>query len=149
MLHQKLFLNSGIFVLLCAFVLNVTAWGIQTFNTLTEPTVADAAISMSKIIGTCPHHPHGSPKDCLCPKIYVTLGGAKEKVPEASGVIREPTLVTCTEHGEESLTPTFSVFLPESFMPFSALEMTSILAGSKKISLCNPLQEPPQKIPIV
>ncbi len=149
MLHQKLFLNSGIFVLLCAFTLNLAAWGIQTFDALSETTVPDVAISMSRIIETCHHHPHGCPKDCMCPKTYLTVGDDEQGGQPASGIVREPALVTCTEHDSENLTSTFSVFLPESSLAIRIAGICLPHSLTREIISQSPLGEPPQKVPIV
>ncbi len=112
----------GLIALFCAYALNLAAWGIQTGRSLEETTAADAAITAPDVIATCPHHPHGCPKDCMCPKTYVTVvnGDAHD---DDSGGLTGTALVTCTEQGPQSLTPSFAVFIPgmkENLPAFSA-----------------------------
>ena len=142
----------GLGILFCVFALNTVPWGIQLFQSFSETTAADVAIAFpktAKTIATCPHHPHGCPKECMCPKIYVTVGDTDHDEQEASGSLREPTLVTCTESGAQSLTSFHAVFLPAT--PPADLIFTSVSRFDfwKNNSLPNPLDEVPQKIPIV
>lgn len=140
----------GFFALLCAQVVNLTAWGIQIGGSIKESretTAKDVAISVPRVIAVCPHHPHGCPKDCMCPKTYITVGGDSDDV-EALGTLNEPALVTCTKHGPQSLTPSFAVFLPE--MQEKILVITTFVSWTPRetLRLPNFFEEPPQKIPI-
>lgn len=152
--------KTGFLVLLCAYALNLAAWGIQTGVQVSsslkhkepkETTAADAAISVPRTIAVCPHHPHGCPKDCMCPKTYITVGVAAENDSgrgENPGTLQEPAWVTCTQQGPQSLTPSFAVFLPEALGNSLVFTTTFFRMPDGKNSLADSFQEPPQKIPI-
>jgi hypothetical protein len=142
--------RAALFVLLCSQIVNLTAWGIQIGGNLRqnhETTAADVAISLPRTIAVCPHHPHGCPKDCMCPKTYITVGGDSDDV-EVSGSLHEPAWVTCSGPGPQSLTPSFAVFLPElqETVPVFATSIFILSEGNN--SLPDSFREPPQKIPI-
>jgi hypothetical protein len=138
--------------LLCACALNLAAWGMQTvhaFHFFGETTATDVAIhvsnSSSKMIGVCPHHPHGCPKECMCPKTYLRVGDSDDE----DGALRSPSLVACTESDSEFPSPSFAVFIAETPATLNVCSPVSSLSLRKALALPSPLREPPQKIPIV
>lgn len=147
LLHAKIFRNTGVLTLLCAFILNIAAWGVQTYDFLSQTTVAEVAITV-KTIETCHHHPHGCPKECLCPKTLVTIGEESGTPAENSGTLHEPAWVTCTEQGPESLTPSFAVFIPESICILPVFKATVFHMVDGVNFIPDTFQKPPQKIPI-
>ena len=148
LLHAKIFQNTGVITLLCAFIFNFAAWGIQTYNFLSQTSVADVAITV-KTIETCHHHPHGCPKECLCPKTLITIGEKGCAPAENPGTLHEPAWVTCTEQGPESLTPSFAVFIVENTCTLPILETVTMAKTDGRISMPETFQEPPLKVPIV
>ena len=139
----------GFAALFCVFALNVAPWGIQSFHSFTDLTVKDVAISVPKMIATCPHHPDGCPKDCMCPKTFLTLGGHDDDERRASGSLHEPAWVTCSENGPESLSFSSAEFLPSTSGVDLIFAFVFLFQTRELFVPPNPLREPPQKIPIV
>jgi hypothetical protein len=137
----------GAFSLFLAFFMHSTLWGMRGFAALKESALSATVIEVPKAVETCPHHLHGCPKDCMCPKTYEVPG---EQAPNESlvGVVREPSLVACTEHGPNSLMASTDFFLLEDTWSISFPRFLEFLKTVKKDRLQDWLQEPPSKIPI-
>ena len=139
--------KTGIWILLCALILNVAPGGFRLFRSLGETTAADAAISV-KTLETCPHHPHGCPKECLCPKTLTRLGEAGVRT-ENPGTLNEPSWVTCTEKGPQSLSSAFALFIVEPACTLTIPEAGGFARADGTPFIPETSPKPPQKIPIV
>src|SRR3954463_10544662 len=58
------------------------------------PTSARIDVMPKSQLITCPHHPEGCPKDCLCPKTYITAD--EDTGGQSPSALRQPRLAACT-----------------------------------------------------
>jgi hypothetical protein len=155
-------IKGGLLSLILALAMQAGLWSIRTFADERETAVEAAAIQAPRTLVTCPHHQHDCPTDCLCPKTYTLVSadsgvasgleaGAASNMPSRGspdGVLREPSLVACTQHGPQSVTASSDIFLAAPAVAFFLPESESSLRPTAAESLRDGLREPLLKIPI-
>ncbi len=97
-------------------------------------------------IATCPHHPDGCPKDCMCPKTYVEVGRAYDA--QDRPTLEQPYLATCTSHrafAQEMI----SSPLPEPNFLWRPIASTEPLSFRIDAATQTGYPRPTLKIPIV
>jgi len=130
-------------MLLCTAVIHLSLQGVQVGLAWARST-ANSPIRAKQKIEICPHHPHGCPRDCMCPKI----ASAEVSQGKGSGFLREPAFVICTEQGAKGTSPSAPIFLACPILIPGFPTVSTWLSGGAFI-IHDFFQEPPQKIPIV
>jgi len=150
--------------LLCVCLVQAFGLGLDTLRAYLPSPAAAAAIEISHEDGitleTCPHHPEGCPKSCLCPKTMIHLhakSGAKSLTPatapsskpaSTSGVLVETAWVTCNAEGSAESGPVFSVFVAEPAFELAAFTAFQSVQADHAEATLEAEQAPPVKIPI-
>jgi hypothetical protein len=146
-LRRKGVLHWGSLCLVLAFSIQAAVWGIRSVGEFRESAVSANVIAAPGPIATCPHHEHGCPKDCMCPKTYESHSET-DGIEKSTGVIREPALVACTEHGPQSASCDSEIFIvAEPFLFRVVLSESPSVPGLIKAPL-DRAGDPPQKVPI-
>jgi hypothetical protein len=94
---------------------------------------------------TCPHHPYGCPKDCLCPKSYVPTDEG-ESAPSPSA-LRQPRLAACTSH-QDFVPDGIPLLLPRPASLRLRCEPEARLPKEGIAATHSGHTRPPRKIPI-